>query len=660
MIRLLAWIFQVRKDTIQFLLGEPKQYRARLALLIITTFLTTLIASVSPLFIKFAIDSLTGEQAVIPFLNTNLGYTVLGLAIFSIVGYTVLNFIQNACWWLRDYLMFHMEIRAENSVQDKFFQHLGKYDYAFLGSESNLRIIRNVQYDVRKMQGELLGFITKFIEIPSSILGFVIALFVLDWRIIVALLVIALVGMVLDAVRGGQWRRWGVIENREWSKVVNIEWHLINDVNVFLANGWFRSLYGRFADMRNHWQNLKWKQKKTDIVFRVINDSVSLILRAGVQVFAAFLVVKNVISIGAFSVFSNYSSQVERLLGTVGSIIENIFTLSVSIGRVDFVLNLPTRLDQSKIHEFNDEKVKSLELKNVSFRYPGSKDAEIAYLDRMKTMLGLKASEKEGWLSKIGRLIQNGMTPDWMRKELGKEMSDLQTTLEETNKQSVNILNGISTVFSPGKIYGIVGSNGAGKTTLMRILKRTLDPNQGSVLVDGRELVTIDPLVWRGLISSIEQQTYLIDGLSVRQNVLIQSQKPVEDAEILSLFSELGLPKDINLDAIIGEDVRYSGGQSQLLELARMLIDPRPILIIDEGTNQLDAVKEANAIGLIEKYSKNSIVFFISHRVTTIRKSSKIITLDKGVVETMGTPQELLDSKKDNVFKQFWKIQVED
>jgi ATP-binding cassette, subfamily B, bacterial len=114
-----------------------------------------------------------------------------------------------------------------------------------------------------------------------------------------------------------------------------------------------------------------------------------------------------------------------------------------------------------------------------------------------------------------------------------------------------------------------------------------------------------------------------------------------------------------SLDDLIGEGVEFSGGQAQLLELARILISPRSIIVLDEGTNQLDAIKEAKVMQLIKEYTKESIVIFITHRMTTCLKCDQVLVIENGMLDVIGEPRKLLDSKTPNLFKTFWNVQVE-
>jgi ABC-type multidrug transport system fused ATPase/permease subunit len=154
----------------------------------------------------------------------------------------------------------------------------------------------------------------------------------------------------------------------------------------------------------------------------------------------------------------------------------------------------------------------------------------------------------------------------------------------------------------------------------------------------------------------------LWNTLSLRENLLLGSPNiKISDAEIKKYIKLVGLEKVVtDLDLIIGEGVDFSGGQNQLLEIVRAMILKKPIIIFDEGTNQLDAEKEAKVLEILEQLKKNTIIIFISHRITSCQKADEVLILENGKISAKDTPKNLLNSKKENLFQKFWKLQVED
>ncbi|MEI6729611.1 MAG: ABC transporter ATP-binding protein [bacterium] len=284
----------------------------------------------------------------------------------------------------------------------------------------------------------------------------------------------------------------------------------------------------------------------------------------------------------------------------------------------------------------------------------------VVELDQKKVT---KAVENGNWFSRLLFWIRQKMSHQslsvWSRKRLEKELKELEDIFGKAAKNEL-VLKGLNITFEKGKIYSLVGYNGAGKTTLTKLLKRTIDPTRGEILVNGKSLTTVEPLYWKKYLASLEQENFLWESLSIRDNLLLgQEGKKVSDKEIFKALEKVGLKDKVkDLDAIIGEGVELSGGQNQLLEIARVLIQKKPIVILDEGTNQLDAEKEAKIMALLQEIKQHSIVIFITHRMTTCRNADQILVLENGKLTSQGSPQELLKAKKENLFQKFWKLQV--
>jgi len=94
------------------------------------------------------------------------------------------------------------------------------------------------------------------------------------------------------------------------------------------------------------------------------------------------------------------------------------------------------------------------------------------------------------------------------------------------------------------------------------------------------------------------------------------------------------------------------------MEIARVIIQQKPILILDEGTNQLDAKKEQTVLNLLQEVKQHAIIIFITHRMTTTKKCDQILVLENGQITASGTPTQLLAKNQNNLFKSFWDTQV--
>lgn len=207
-------------------------------------------------------------------------------------------------------------------------------------------------------------------------------------------------------------------------------------------------------------------------------------------------------------------------------------------------------------------------------------------------------------------------------------------------------LRGVSLTIKAGEMLGIVGPSGSGKSTLTKLVQRLYVPEQGRVLVDGTDLALVDPAWLRRQVGVVLQENILFNR-TVRENVALSdptiSMGRVIAAAELAGAHEFILSLSHGYDTIIEErGANLSGGQRQRLAIARALITNPAILILDEATSALDAESEEIIQTNLAKIAEGRTVLIIAHRLSAVRASDRIITVEAGEVTEMGTHTELL------------------
>ncbi len=208
------------------------------------------------------------------------------------------------------------------------------------------------------------------------------------------------------------------------------------------------------------------------------------------------------------------------------------------------------------------------------------------------------------------------------------------------------ILHDISFVVQAGQIVGIVGPSGSGKSTLAKLVHRLYVPESGRVLVDGVDLAMVDIAWLRRQIGVVLQENVLFNH-SIRDNIaLVDPAMPMPQvitAAELAGAHEFILELPEGYDTIVGErGSTLSGGQRQRIAIARALVSDPRILIFDEATSALDYESERIIQQNMEHIARDRTVLIIAHRLSTVRRADRIITLERGRLVEDGTHDELI------------------
>lgn len=264
-------------------------------------------------------------------------------------------------------------------------------------------------------------------------------------------------------------------------------------------------------------------------------------------------------------------------------------------------------------------------------------------------------------ISYLERIFETIDEPVLVRDEPGAApMPEIKGEIEFKNvdfsyEDGVKVLNNVSFKAGIGETYAIVGPTGAGKTTIINLISRFYNLDSGQILIDGVDISKVTIKSLRTQMGVMLQDSFIFSG-TIMDNIrygnmdasdeeVIQAAKTVCAHEFI-IQTENGYQTEVN-----ERGSRLSAGQRQLISFARALLADPKILILDEATSSIDTETEILLQEGLSKLLKDRTSFIIAHRLSTIKNASCIMYVDKGVIQEMGTHEELMKNTEGEYYK---------
>jgi subfamily B ATP-binding cassette protein MsbA len=224
------------------------------------------------------------------------------------------------------------------------------------------------------------------------------------------------------------------------------------------------------------------------------------------------------------------------------------------------------------------------------------------------------------------------------------------------------ILHNVDLEMKAGEVLALVGPSGAGKSTLVNLIPRFFDITSGAILIDGQDIRSLTLGSLRRQVAQVTQETILFND-TVRNNIAYGQpdvkMSVVEQAARNALAHDFIQRLPQGYDTVIGEKgFRLSGGERQRLAIARAILKDSPILILDEATSALDAESESLVQAALANLMQNRTVLVIAHRLSTVRRATRIAVLEDGRITAVGSHEQLLESSP--TYARLYQLQFTD
>lgn len=563
------------------------------ALAIAFSLLTSLFDLINPKIVGRAIDVLSDA----------LGTEAVDFSIVKeeVARYAVLVIGIALCGALfRYFFKLTNSIGAEHLVErirNTLFSHIQKLKYSWYTENPTGDIIQRCTSDVETVKNFLSEQLTSVFRITLMIIIALYFMFSMDVRLAAAAAVYIPVIIIYSVLFHNKIGTTFLRADEEEGVLSTIAQENLTGVRVVRAFG--RELFERrrFEEQNKKYTGIWVRLMVLISAFWTFGDLFSGLQVLTVLAYGACLAVKGEISPGEYVAFISYNSMIGWPIRMLGRVISEMSKTGVSIDRIRYIMNSPEERDLPGASEPPMDR--DVRFDHVSFRYaPGSPE----------------------------------------------------------------VIHDVSFTVKAGTTLGILGGTGSGKSTLMYLLTRLydLEPGCGSITIGGVDIKNIKGEWLRSNIGFVLQEPYLFSR-SISDNISIAREDATEDeieraAGIASLSGTIEKLGE-GYDTMIGErGVTLSGGQKQRTAIAQAVIRRAPIMVFDDSLSAVDTETDAKIRRALKDELGDSTVIMISHRITTLMHSDRILVLDHGRVAETGTHEELI--ARGGIYSRICEIQA--
>ena len=498
-----------------------------------------------------------------------------------------------------NFLLMRMNTRVLCEIRCEMFEHLEKLPLKYFDSRTHGEIMSRFTNDTDTLREMLSNALPNMISSTVTLLGVLVAMFLMNWKLTLLVLGILFVmtGLVGRLTKlSAKYFRARQAAIAAASGYVEEHFEGQREVKVFCHEGKVKSEFGKLA------QNLKDAAAKANsygMILMPIMGNTSYILFAVSAMSGTTLIIKGLMDIGTLAAYLQYSKQIARPINMISQQVTGVLNALAGAERIFDLMDTEPEVDEG---QYGLEKV---------------------------------GHEQWAWVRGDERIPLKG------------DVRFDHVTFSYDGK--VDVLKDLNLYAKPGQKIAFVGSTGAGKTTITNLINRFYDVQTGAITYDGINVKDIRKDDLRRSLGMVLQDTHLFTG-TVMENIRYGRLDATDEDCIAAAkrsnahFFISHLPEGYNT-VLTADGANLSQGQRQLIAIARAAVADPPVLILDEATSSIDTRTEAHIEKGMDELMKGRTVFVIAHRLSTVRNANAIMVLEHGEIIERGDHKALLDQR---------------
>ena len=582
------------KGTVKKLWRYLSKYKIALIIVILFTIASTVFSVVGPKILGNATTELFNGVISKYTGGAGINFTKIGKILLFLLALYICSAIFS---YIQGIIMTNISQKLAYRLRKEVSKKINKLPMKFYDNKTHGEILSVITNDIDTLSQNLNIEATQVISSVATIIGILIMMFSIDWIMtLVALLTLPLSIVIIAFIMK---KSQGYFKSQQdYLADVNgeVEEMFSNQsiIRVFNAEN---KMISKFEYDNNKLANVAWKSNFVSGLMHPIMNFVGNLGYVVIAILGSYFAIIGRITVGNIQSFIQYTKNFTNPIAQIAQISNMLQSMVAASERVFEFLDEEEEKEKNKKFIPTNKIEGSVEFKNVKFGY----------------------------------------------------------------NQDKIIINDFSAKVKPGQKIAIVGPTGAGKTTIVKLLMRFYDLNSGEILVDGHNINDYRKEDIRGLFGMVLQDTWLFNG-TIMENIRYGRLEATDDEVIEACkmahvhhFIQT-LPDGYNM--ILNEETtNISGGQKQLLTIARAILADPKILILDEATSSVDTRTEILIQKAMDKLMEGRTSFIIAHRLSTIKNADLILVMDSGDIVEQGTHEELL--KKNGFYAKLYNSQFE-